>query len=486
MKINFLLIFAFTFLIFSINALKDEKKDENVKYLNFAFERNLTLTDGMNPSDFFKTRFYNQIYIYMSVGSEKQKIPFYLYLQQYPLVLQPSDAKKEQVKGIYNPKNSKTYKQILNKETEFPENDLLKGILSEDKFYFNDTSSATCKFYLSTENFHLSHITEGGKIGFQYLNEFQGDKQTSFVTYLKSLDIISGYNVSILYDSIILDENSGQLFIGALPHKIDDHKYKGEDFIELPTSKSSFSSWELVFKSVLLGNKTFDKEKASFLYPEFGFIVGTSNFFENIKNLTNWNKYFNLDKTCNSYNFSINDFEAYGNYRFSFQYTGYYCKKDVNVNDIINQNLTFQFRRPEYGVLFDFIFNNNDLWLEKGDHKYFLILETLSTENCWIFGKPFFKKYHMSFDLDSKIMGVYSNVDFTPREKEPEPKDNTILYICIISGLVIIIAVLTFFLIRFFVYSPRKKRANELLDDNFEYKEGDKENVIMPPEGEKN
>ena len=41
-------------------------------------------------------------------------------------------------------------------------------------------------------------------------------------------------------------------------------------------------------------------------------------------------------------------------------------------------------------------------------------------------------------------------------------------------------------LIRIYVYKPRKKRANELLDDNYEYreqnKEGEGENKIVPSE----
>ena len=59
-------------------------------------------------------------------------------------------------------------------------------------------------------------------------------------------------------------------------------------------------------------------------------------------------------------------------------------------------------------------------------------------------------------------------------------------YICIISVLVVLVGVLLFVLIRIYVYKPRKKRANELLDDNYEYreqnKEGEGENKIVPSE----
>jgi hypothetical protein len=51
--------------------------------------------------------------------------------------------------------------------------------------------------------------------------------------------------------------------------------------------------------------------------------------------------------------------------------------------------------------------------------------------------------------------------------------------------LIFIVGLLAFFLIRIYINKPRKKRANELLDDNFEYKEGENnENKIISPEGE--
>ena len=62
---------------------------------------------------------------------------------------------------IYNELKSNTYKKLSKEAIEFEEGDLVKGILSEETFYFNSTSS-NIKFYLSVENYAKSHITEGG------------------------------------------------------------------------------------------------------------------------------------------------------------------------------------------------------------------------------------------------------------------------------------------------------------------------------------
>ena len=90
----------------------------------------------------------------------------------------------------------------------------------------------------------------------------------------------------------------------------------------------------------------------------------------------------------------------------------------------------------------------------------------------------------MSFNIDTRRMCVYPNVNFDYKDEKPNKKsDFTVLYIGIILGLVFIIAVLAFILIKICIYVPRKKRANELLDDNFEYNEAEKnENRIMPSE----
>ena len=168
--------------------------------------------------------------------------------------------------------------------------------------------------------------------------------------------------------------------------------------------------------------------------------------------------------------------------RFVYEYTGYYCDKDIDVNNIINESLTF------YSHGFGNIFNlkNEDIWLEKNGYKYFMILETLNPENSWIFGKPFFKKYHITFNQDSKTIGVYTNINYNRNNETTVPTNKAskiIILVCIIVGLLIIIGVLAFLLVKFYFRNPRKKRANELIDDNFEYKSSDEvDNRIIPSE----
>ena len=123
MKEIFIFVFEVSLLISSLNFIRAE----NLKYLNFPFKRNLTTGNTIKPEQFFNIYFYNQIYINISVGSEKQNIPFYLYLQQYPVVLQPSNAKNNEVKGIYDPLTSVSYKPLEKDEKKFSEGNSIRG-----------------------------------------------------------------------------------------------------------------------------------------------------------------------------------------------------------------------------------------------------------------------------------------------------------------------------------------------------------------------
>ena len=420
LKIN-LFIFELSLLFLLINSLEDSQQNKTIKYLKFPFQRNLTLKDSMTPKQFFETSLYNQIYIDLIVGSNKQKIPFYLYLQQYPLVLQSSNAKSGEVKGIYDETKSKTYKEIK-EENDFKNEDLEKGMLSTDDFYF-DSNPSNINFFLSIANCADSHITEGGKIGFKFWQKYEEPekfKNLTFVKNLKNLDIISGYEFSIIYDSNNLAEDTGILYIGASLHDINKYKYNENYYYSTYSSLNLNGLWGYTFEQTFLGNDTFERGKDTYFYPEFGFIVGTSNFFVKINSTGNWFEYFNINKKCHSTKIHINDMDANGYNRFLYEYTAYYCDKDVDVKKIINTNITFFSK--DFGDIFSL--NNEDLWMERNDYKYFMILQTINPENSWIFGKPFFKKFHLVFNQDKKTIGVYTNINNNEESKELEESIN--------------------------------------------------------------
>ena len=476
MKIHFYLFIFLNIEILSYNLNprnKNKIKDlEDLKFLEYIFKRNLTIKESIKPEEFFKNYFYNQLYINIKVGSNQQEIPFYFYLQQFPLIIQSSNVSESQVKGIYNESNSTSYTYI--RTETFTLGDLSEGFFSMDNFYFNinnnNTLESLLKFYLSKENNDDSHITEGGKIGFKPYSFYSESDDSSFLANLKKNNIISSSIFSFKYDnSKTIDIDSGKLYIGAHPYQINKAKYKQEYYLNYG-AENGFSGidWIYYFDDIFIDNKIIEKRMNGYFYSEIGFIVGTINFFDHLENLENWKEYLYNNKKCYKQNFKIKDFD-YNDYfqTFTSDLTGYYCDKDVNIEKL---NFEISFLKREINYAFNFTYK--DLWIEKNGYKYFMIIKLEFNDDTWYFGKPFFKKYQMVFEYDNKQIGVYTNI-FEENEEDKvdknNNKNNTLKYGLIIGGLIIIIIGLTGFLIKCYLDSPRKKRANELLDDNYEY-----------------
>ena len=461
-----ILLYLLNSLYIIIKAKEINNSSESLKYMQLNFKRNLTYPAELTPLSFFKTYFYNQLYVNIKVGSNKQEIPFYFYLQQFPLTIKSSNVIKGEVKGIYNESLSISYKSF--KKGSFPKGDLSEGILSKDQFYFNDGIQPFLNFYLDKESSASSHITEGGKIGFKIHPEYEESNDVSFISNLKENNLISAKIFSIKYDSNIIEEDEGTLIIGAFPHMINGETYK-EEYYEKSNAIQGFTGidWLFKFNDINYNNNTYENEIEGYFYSEIGFIIGTEKFFNYLTKLDLWQQNFN-SKKCHEQNFRIDDFEGNDyNQRFLFEYTGYYCDKDVDVEKINIGEILFFVKRNNFNISI----SDKDMWMEKDGYKYFMILQTKNIEHLWVFGKPFFKKYQMIFDCDNKVLGYYSKI-FKEDAKTDEKSKSYIGYVIAIIILGIIIIVLVYFLIKCYYLLPRKNRANELTDDNYDYSGG--------------
>ena len=159
--------------------------------------------------------------------------------------------------------------------------------------------------------------------------------------------------------------------------------------------------------TIKINNTIIDRSKIVLFYSELGFIIGTENFFEYLNKSKIWNEYLYVNKKCHMQKFRINDFEG-NDYlvRFLFGYTGYYCDKDVDVDKLNLGDILFIKNNLNYTFNISF----KDVWMEKNDYKYFMIIQTDNKENNWYFGKPFFKKYQMVFEYDNAKIGLYTKI----------------------------------------------------------------------------
>ena len=464
MKIFFYLFF-FLYIKASSNNLKQVG---NIKYLEYTFKRNLTIDKSLGHEEFFNKYFYNQLYINLKVGSNKVEIPFYLHLEQYSVVIQSLNVSKSQVKGIYDESMSSTFTPKY--PQTFTLGDLEYAIKSKDSFYLNN-ENYSINFYLAKENKEESHITEGGKIGFGLSPPYSEEDDTSFIHNLKENNIISTKIFTFKYDSENINDDSGKLFIGAHPYEYDNEKYK-EDYYIIESSKFNeeydvdwiYSIDDISINNKILTNKVIDN---AYFYLEIGFIIGTQKFFEYLEDLESWKEYFKNNNKCKEQEFKIDDFEAtdYSG-KFKGQLTGYFCEKNVDTKKLNIGEISFIKRLMNFA----FTFTDKDLWVEKNGYKYFMIVKLNNYDNVWYFGKPFFKKYQLVFEHHSKCIGLYKEI--LPRRNKKDNKINTtVVYVLIICGLLLLVIGLGVLLIKCYLSMPRRKRANELSDENYDYSE---------------
>ena len=449
------------------------QEDTPKKFLEFTFDRNLSLSNSLSKEELFKTLFYNQIYIKIKIGSEQTEIPFYLYLQQYSLIIESSDVSADQVKGLYNESNSKSFISS-NKIETFMVMDMSEGILSQDNFYLynNNNNEFLFNFYLCKKNNDDTHITEGGKIGFKFQPEAAQSEEAFFITNLKYKNIISESVFSFKYDSDKIDNDKGIFYIGTYPHFIDTNKYKEENFINFNAAQIYTNiEFALYFHEVKIGNEIIETKSNVFLYIEIGYIIGSKNFFKYLLNLNIWKSYFN-SKKCNQTKFIIDDFEKNDvTSKLADEYTIYYCDKDIDVSKINIGEISFIDKVKQYSINF----SSEYLWEEKNGYKYFKIIKHDYYDEYWYFGKPFFKKYQMVFDYNNKQIGFYSKILNENGEEKPSDEggeknnNHIIIYIIIIIGLIIIIGGLIYIIIKLYKKYVKRKRANELMDDNYDY-----------------
>ena len=239
------------------------------------------------------------------------------------------------------------------------------------------------------------------------------------------------------------------------------------------------STWGLNFNKIFYENKinnTYNEilkknenSKNVILNPNFGVIIGSVNFkyFFEINYL---NKFLN-NKICYQPMLRITR-----NYEDKTYYY-YYCKASYLEQMKKEYNLLiFEHKDFNYNFTLEF----DDLYIRKNNYIYLRIIFDQYNSN-WVFGSPFFSKYSLFFDSDSKEIGFYSpNINHNIlgenyNNKNEENKNNysvTKVILQIILG--VILLVVGIYLGKKLFGLKRKLRANEL-EEKFEYNAGEKQ-----------
>ena len=130
-----------------------------------------------------------------------------------------------------------------------------------------------------------------------------------------------------------------------------------------------------------------------------------------------------------------------------------------------------------------------ELFKRKNDKIYFLIHfknDYYNTNNFFEIGKIFLQKYTLTFNQYNRHIGYYnSEIKIEGEEEKKSFWENKILWI-VVAVLVVIFAILGVILGKKVRDHTRKKRTNEIDDDNYEYNQPENEDKKLFKNDENN
>ena len=268
----------------------------------------------------------------------------------------------------------------------------------------------------------------------------------------------------------------GELIIGAAPHETDPGYYNESNFITVSNYVDEYyytDMWDgkyinftLHFKNVFfyLNNNNIDENKIYVNTTEsdeasIDFEIGLTKcpfpYYTLIKSV-----FFQQYITTN----------ACKETTISGGFYGILCDKNkLNAKDFYEKFPTIYFEHLDFN--YTFTLDSNDLFIEKDGFLYFGLVSQNEKLNNWRFGQPFLKKYRLVFNHDRKSIGYY--IKHKEKEYRPEKTKSKVSLgmILLIAGIALLIAetIIAVVCIKKYKCLNRKKRANELMDDNYDY-----------------
>ena len=383
---NKIFIFIFTFEIWFNLVFSSE-----IISLDLQYFYNNTLSNSLYS--IFNILDKTYIYTFLKVGELEYNIKALISMEKYYFSMssryEAIDTKN--LSQIYNINKSSTFRNISLLDKYYIKS--INDIAAKEKFKINSLTINDFDFIYESNNANMknSSLVEINymNIGLQILSN---DKfKYNFISLLKERKIINNYNWFILFEQLpkksdgeiySLDEilnNKPKLLMGVLPHAYDPKKFIEKQFVQL---YSNNLQWVIYFKYIYYFNKNktntdIISQKRS-IYGnrvEIDFnnllIYGPSLYLTYIKR-DFFNEYLSLN-ICHIY--TDDNIE------------GIFCEKSKNFVE----------------------FNYQDLFLEKDNKFWFLIVNEIYTEiDEWYIGFSLLKKYQFVFNQDSKTIGFYN------------------------------------------------------------------------------
>ena len=277
--------------------------------------------------------------------------------------------------------------------------------------------------------------------------------QSNILNELKNFGLINSTIITLEYS----DNKEGNIYIGDYPHIYDCYNYD-KNLLMTAYAIPNFginNQIQLRMDKIYINNENsnsvFYLENNIILFNfASGIILSTEEYFNKILEIY-FNKYIDLN-IC-----EIN-IEKRG---FNNNYQIISCQKREEFK--INEFPSLYLFKEELNQIFEL--NYLDLFEEIGNIYYFLIIYFPFSDNFEL-GKPFLKKYQMSYNVDMSTIHFYkkNNKNNSERIIKNERKNFIFLF-----NLVILFCFLIFVFYKKVFHKKRKLRKNELKEDNNNY-----------------
>ena len=427
--------------------------------LSIPFYKSYHNLKGLSPKEITEKIKEIKLVSDISIGTPPQKIKAKLALTEYVFYIGGKDSlcQNKFIEG-----KSDTYTK-LSDLIYFYATSIREGYSSSDIIFFDEKSKEQkeMNFILGT---NTDKSNEGGLIGLNIQDDDTKKYENyNFINILKKKGYIKDFYFTIKYNN----ENSGNLIIGDLPHNYNEaynSKYFKDMYISMFTG---VLTWNINLDSIYVSdNSTSENKKIvgekiyGYFKTESGIILGTERY-----------KQFLLSDFMEERIIKGQCFEVQSNF-----YISYYCKKEVDLTKL--KNLYIYIKNLDY----TFEFTYKDLFFKNEDdgNNYFLIYfnseydEEEGSGFFWTFGEPFFKKYNLVFNQDTKRIGLYTQISNEDIQENKTFWQKNKWYIILAIGLVVVCSGLGVMIFLYLKVLPKRKiKANEL-DDGFDYSAKDK------------
>ena len=479
------IIYILSFVNFSYEYLVIPFKNKNIRQPQSFNFKSIT---GEEFLEFNKNKLISSI----SLGTPFKTLELYLTMDYRLFFIGKGYCLKDS-KSSYDPNKSSSFSFNDKKFYSNPFNDLRNMTLGKDKCTLYGDYNLKTNISLNNVLLYYGNIADYsenifdkdkicGIMGFKmhYENSYYGQfKGLEYVLKRNNITNSSFWSIEFFDETEKKNygDNDGYIILGAGDLKyLKNIKNITEDNIQFSYNSYTVGSleWNTAFQKIFYYNSKNDTIKMDNPFLNVGFNFDnkyyfcTKDYFESIK-INFFNEYISKG-ICSIH--QLNEF--YLKYKYIT------CNKKFFLEEKNKFPVLYLF---SYSFNYTFELTSNDLFIEVNDDFLFLMFYDPWNPKLFLFGEKFMKKYNFIFRIDQKSIGFIPQInkeEKSDKEKKQEIIDNKnkfqIIWIIILS--VLLVGIILGILVGKKIWdNKRKKRANELVDEDYEY-ESKKEEII--------